>query len=165
MSYRPATTAEKKLAKTVISGMDSAFTKAEPLKQDIVTYRRMGDTDAMFGKGSAVGKTVKNLAYTSTTTAPGAQTGFGFGYSSKSGNIEVHIPAGSKVMPGNNFEHEVLLPRGAGFRVTKDETTPDGQRNIVMTTPTRGPCPTPRPPRRRSRPRLLPRPRRRRHLP
>ena len=131
MAYRPATPAEVKLAKRTISGMDSAFTKAAPLGHDIVVSRRMGDTDAMFGKESAVGKTVTNKAYTSTTTVSGAQTGYGFGYSSKSGNITVHVPAGSKVLPGNDFEHEVLLPRGAGFRVTKDETV-GGQRNITM---------------------------------
>lgn len=133
MAYRPATAAEVKRAKTMIAGMDSSFAKTQPLGQDIVTYRRMGDTDAMFGKTSAAGKVVRNQAYTSTTTVPGAQTGFGFGYSSKSGNIEVHIPAGSAVLPGNSFEHEVLLPRNAAFRVTKDERGPGGQRNIVMT--------------------------------
>jgi hypothetical protein len=133
MSYRPAKPDEQKLAKSMISGMDSAFDKAPPLKQPIVVHRGTGNVDDMFGKpGSMVGKTFNAKAYTSTTTVPRAEVGNGLQYESKLGKLEIHVPAGSKVLPGNNFEKEIILPHDANFHVLSDEVDSGGHRNIKL---------------------------------
>lgn len=133
MGYWPAKPGEKKLAASMISGMDSAFAKATPLPQSIVVHRGTGNVDDMFGKpGSLVGKAFNAKAYTSTTTVPGATVGNGLDYESKPGKIEIHVPVGSKVLPGNDFEKEVILPRNASFHVLSDEIKPGGQRHIKL---------------------------------
>jgi ADP-ribosyltransferase exoenzyme len=133
MAYRKARPAEEAKAKSIITGMDSAFNKATPLERPIVVHRGTGNVDDMFGKpGSLVGKTFNAKAYTSTTTVPSAKVGNGLDYESKPGKIEIHVPAGSKVLPGNDFEKEVILPRDASFHVLSDEVDANGHRNIKL---------------------------------
>jgi hypothetical protein len=131
--YRDASPREEALAKSMIKGMDEAFHNATPLEHGIITSRRTGNIDDMLGEpGSMVGKVFHSKAYTSTTTVPDARTGYGFGYESKPGRLEIHVPSGSKVLRGNDFEHEVILPRDASFRVMQDTLNSDGTRSIGL---------------------------------
>jgi 8-oxo-dGTP pyrophosphatase MutT (NUDIX family) len=133
MRYRDATQEEHERANFMTQHMDSALSKAETLQRDMIVHRRTGDVDGMFGApGSMIGRTFVNKAYSSTTTVPRAETGYGFGYESKPGVLEIHLPAGSHVMPGNDFEHEVILPRNSKFRVVGDEPGPGGTRHIRL---------------------------------
>jgi hypothetical protein len=132
MKYQPATPAETRMAEGIISGMDGAFSKAGPLKQPIITHRGSGNMDDMFGPvGSRVGESFTARAYTSTTTVPDAKVGYGLQYETKPGRITVGIPAGSRVLPGNDFEHEIILPRNARFSVVSDEMS-GSQRHVRL---------------------------------
>jgi SPP1 gp7 family putative phage head morphogenesis protein len=133
MKYRPATDEEANLADNVISSLDSAFSKVEPLDHAIIVHRGTGDVESMFGPvGSKVGKKFISKSYTSTTTVGNAQVGFGYGYETKPGRLEITVPPGSRVLMGNDFEHEAILPRDAYFLITSDTPGPGNTRNIRL---------------------------------
>jgi len=146
--YVPATPHEKARAQELIKDIDSTFTKSAPLKQPVTTYRGTGNMDDLFGPvGSMAGKTFTSKAYTSTTTVPEAAGGNGLDYETKQGKLEISVPAGSKVVTGNDFEHEVILPRNARFSVLSDEM--DGSTRHVKLQYQPGnekPAPAPPPP-------------------
>ncbi len=121
-AYVPASPDQKATAEKMIKGIDSAFLKAAPLKQPVTVYRGTGNMGDLFGPvGSMTGKTFTGKAYTSTTTVPQAAGGNDLDYETKQGKLEISVPAGSKVVTGNDFEHEVILPRNAQFSVLSDE--------------------------------------------
>jgi hypothetical protein len=136
MGHRKATPKEEETAKRIMSGLDGAFSKAAPLGQHVVVHRGVSQVDQMFGApGEHVGGEFNSKSYVSTTTVRGADTGFGYGYS-KSGpgmaKLEILVPKGSKMVPGNDFEHELLLPRDSRFKVISDVLDNRGSRRIRL---------------------------------
>jgi hypothetical protein len=132
-ALRPATPAEAEYAATMIAGLDGAFARAEPLPRAITVSRGTGDVDKLFGApGSKVGKKFTSLSYMSTTVAEGGKPGHGYDYESKPGRLTITVPAGSKVVPGNAHEGEVILPRNGSFRVLSDAEGPGGGRDIHL---------------------------------
>lgn len=114
-----------------INHLDTAFTKMPALKHSITTYRGVSNGAAMFGPvGSKVGKTWVEPGYTSTAAHASAS----FGGDTK---IRITTPAGTHVLkPSGNGsygdgEKEILLPRGAHFKVMRDEMV-GGTRQVDL---------------------------------
>jgi len=112
--------------------MDEAFADAPGLKEDTVTIRKM-KTNGQFP------------SYPPPMTEGDEYTDYGYGSTSKSTSawsgkvvMEVRIPKGTKAIDVNHnkvvscstSEQEILLPRGATYRVIKDEMI-GGQRRIT----------------------------------
>jgi hypothetical protein len=117
MAHRPATPAEVDRAKTMIAAMDKAFDEAPPTTKPVKVSRGVYGVENMFGApGSRVGQQFSSQSYVSTTTAPGADTGLGYGYSKRGKGtavLTVNAPAGTKFLHGNDFEQELILPLSA----------------------------------------------------
>jgi hypothetical protein len=136
MAHRPATPAEVDRAKTMIAAMDKAFDEAPPTTKPVKVSRGVYGVENMFGApGSRVGQQFSSQSYVSTTTAPGADTGLGYGYSKRGKGtavLTVNAPAGTKFLHGNDFEQELILPRDSNFNVRSDSVGPDGTRYIEL---------------------------------
>lgn len=124
----------------VIADMDNAFRQAPPLDHDLVTIRKMGTNGQFpgFPPPMKKGEVYVDDAYGSTAKDKKAYTGTVW--------VEVRIPKGHKVIDANHasgsqfsHEQEVLLPRGAKYRVVSDQASPpdgtkpfQGNRYIVV---------------------------------
>ena len=102
-----------------VKEMDSALAKAVPLKEDIIVYRYFGDKsgDRIFTADN-VGKSWVEPGFSSTGIAPR----FGEPTNGTISIARIKIPKGSKVafvedLSISKGEHEVILPRGAKFKV------------------------------------------------
>ena len=133
MGYVDATPKQAADAKKWIKGLDSAFAKAEPTKAPVTVFRRTGDN--VFGPDveSKIGTTFVSKSYSSTMAKEGASMGHGFGYESKPHLWEIQVPAGTKALPGNDFEKEVILPRNGAFTIVGVQDLGDGQKKIQVT--------------------------------
>lgn len=104
-----------------VAGMDSAFAKAS-LSEGMITYR--GINGEQWGKlkaaGMKPGKVFTDLGYVSTST----RIHFADGWKNGGMLAAVRIPKGSHALPISSIsnapgEYEVLLARGAKFRVLR----------------------------------------------
>lgn len=92
-----------------IRDIDRLMRAQPPLKTDVVVYRRgdIGDVE--------VGDVIVDKGFVSTTMKEGELTPF------HGRTMEITVPAGTRVLPGNAGEREVILPRGREYEVTDIE--------------------------------------------
>lgn len=115
--------------------IQSAFAKASPTTHEIVAYR--GVTASLFGKGNAKGTQFVDKGFTSMST--NRDTASQFGSEDSPAVMEIHVPAGSKVVKpggssyytGENDEKELILNNGGRFEITSDEMVDDPQLGKV----------------------------------
>jgi hypothetical protein len=119
-----------KTDKAQLRNLESAFDKAPPTTQHIVAYR--GTTGALFGKGDAAGTQFVDHGFTSVSTDQ-RQAGM-FGSESDPALMEIHVPAGSKVVKpgaaghyseGGEAEKELVLNHGGRYEITGDQVVND----------------------------------------
>jgi hypothetical protein len=136
-SLRNGGKVKDKTDKAQIRNMESAFAKAPPTTRQVVAYR--GTTGALFGKGDATGTQFTDKGFTSVST-DSRQAGM-FGSESDPAVMEIHIPAGSKVVKpgstgqyssGDDAEKELVLNHGGRYEITSDQMV-GGVRKLTAT--------------------------------
>lgn len=129
-ALRNGTALTDKTDKAQVRNLESAFAKAPPTTRHIVAYR--GTTGALFGKGDATGTHFVDNGFTSVSTDQ-RQAGM-FGSESDPALMEIHIPAGSKVVKpgaaghyseGDDAEKELVLNHGGHYEITSDQMVND----------------------------------------
>ncbi len=132
----------KETSDQIVSDLDGLFDGIKPTTGDSVVWRGLVEPEtlkqqrAIFGDGSAVGKSFTDAAFGSTAASKhSAETFAGIGGPSTGGRtlVKINVPAGSKAVKieGNlERENEVLLPRGYTLHVTKDDIGTDGIRRM-----------------------------------
>ena len=101
---------EKADMRHVISSMDKYF---GPSKKDLVVYRRYSD-EALKSLSPTVGKTFKENAYSSTELSPRIYNATDRGFKAK-----IYLPKGSQIQWGNMDMEELIIGRGASFKVVE----------------------------------------------
>ena len=115
-----------------ISSLDSAFRKVEPIDHTIQLHRGLeyGVHDLFGEPGSAVGKTVQDKGFVSTTTHAGIANRWSRG-GTDSAVLHLAVPKGTHALSTEPFKsgyegdrtmNEVLLPRNANIRIIRDRT-------------------------------------------
>jgi hypothetical protein len=111
-----------------VKNLDSAFSKCPPLAEDITTYRGLPGGIKLKLVEGGVGTVIQDKGYVSTSKNKHTAESFGNG-----SYLYITSPKGTKVLDLNatlkqkslhKGEHEVLLPRGTRFKVTKIELPP-----------------------------------------
>lgn len=136
-----------KTDKMQLRNLESAFAKAPPTTRRIVAYR--GTTGALFGKGDATGTQFTDKGFTSVSTDQ-RQAGM-FGSEADPALMEIHVPAGSKVVKpgsaghyseGDEAEKELVLNHGGQYEITSDQTVNDPVLGTIrkLTATYRGPA-------------------------
>lgn len=129
-ALRNGTGLSDKTDKAQLRSLESAFDKAPPTTKHIVAYR--GTTGALFGKGNATGTQFTDKGFTSVSTDR-RQAGM-FGSEADPAIMEIHVPAGSKVVKpggaghysaGDEAEKELVLNHGGKYEITGDEMVDD----------------------------------------
>ena len=108
--------------------LDSAISKADGLAKDTVGVRgTKRDFHETIGRELKVGEVFQDNAYMSTTVKPDISTNFMYRQSEADGLLrfgtmfKVDLPKGTKALPVNISEFELLLPRGMQFEVLQNE--------------------------------------------
>ena len=124
----PYGTDEAQLADTdaQIAAMRRAFAAVPALAHPVEVLRGVTNPGQVFGPvGSQVGNAFTDAAFTSTSTSETRARHFGQVL------VQIHIPAGAKVIAMGREEMELLLPSGSHFRVLSDEMV-NGKRRIGL---------------------------------
>lgn len=146
-ALRNGTALTDKTDKAQVRNLESAFAKVPPTTRHIVAYR--GTTGALFGKGDATGAHFVDKGFTSVS-ADHRQAGM-FGSESDPALMEIHIPAGSKVVKpgaaghyseGDDAEKELVLNHGGHYEITGDQMVNDPELGQIrkLTATYRGPA-------------------------
>jgi hypothetical protein len=129
-ALRSGTRLTDKTDRMQVRNLESAFAKAPPTTQHIVAYR--GTTGALFGKGDATGTQFTDKGFTSVS-ADQKQAGM-FGSEADPALMEIHVPAGSRVVKpgaaghyseGDDAEKELVLNHGGRYEITSDQMVSD----------------------------------------
>lgn len=95
-------------------GMDEA-TKAWELTETVRVYRMRKSVVA-----HEKGEYIHDRAFVSTSMSRRAATKFGQRWESEAGTLyRIHLPPGTTIAKGNEYESELILPRNALFRVIR----------------------------------------------
>jgi hypothetical protein len=120
-----------------LRGLESAFAKSPPTTSHIVAYR--GTAGSLFGEGDATGTQFTDKGFTSVSTDP--KQAAMFGPEKGSAVMEIHVPAGSKVVKpgsegqyssGDDAEKELVLNHGGRYEITSDQMV-GGVRKLTAT--------------------------------
>jgi len=108
--------------------LDSAIDKADGLTKDTIAVRgTKRDFHETLGRELKVGEIFQDNGYMSTTVKPDISTNFMWRDSKTDGLLrfgsmfKVELPKGTKALPVNISEFELLLPRGMQFEVLQNE--------------------------------------------
>lgn len=135
-ALRNGTALTDKTDKAQVRNLESAFAKAPPTTRHIVAYR--GTTGALFGKGDATGTRFTDKGFTSVSTDQ-RQAGM-FGSEADPALMEIHVPAGSKVVKpgsaghyseGDDAEKELVLNHGGHYEITGDQMVNDPDLGMI----------------------------------
>jgi hypothetical protein len=124
-----------------VAALDQAFEQAR-IPTAITTVRGFRGRDDTFGAGwntngrSLVGLEYRDPAYSSTSVNMSTARGFaGAGYDPRAVVVRIHMPVGSRAINlggdgAHGHEAEILLNRGARFRVIADNGFQNGARHL-----------------------------------
>ena len=140
------------LTEKLMKNIDEAFAQLPPLEHDCIVYKGVSEHPDSLIKGynkafemmekSKIGDIViSDTAYTYTAFERSTAEqwgGEGARHIGKNGEefrimmYEIHIPKGAKV--SRNFEHrgEILMPRGAQYKITDKKVLPNGDMEITL---------------------------------
>jgi hypothetical protein len=99
-----------------VKNMDALFEKVPPLEKEVMVYRGISGSSADKILALKKGATLSDAAFVSTSLSQDVAKDF----ATVSGVVvSIRVPKGHRVVPGERTENELILPRGARFKVVK----------------------------------------------
>lgn len=113
--------------KSMVFGFDDHFAEAQPLTQDVETWRGMSFTSDVT-KGQ-IGTEFKDDGFISTSAKTDVARAYGAN-DTDGALLRVITPKGFRAIGIHSADQEIVLPRSTRFRITANGVNDDGFRQI-----------------------------------